>query len=449
MSVGPETDEVRAARARTIRLLAVVAVATTCGVLPGFLIGAQAVQLGRELGLDAASVGAAVAATWLCGSLTSPLMGRASERLGGRLGLRVAAVVAAGSMLYIAAGARSWATLAVGAAIGGVANALAQPSANVLIATNLPPWRHGLGFGVKQSAIPFATLVGGLAVPAVALTVGWRWTFALGAAAAATAAAALRPALMGATSITAATAATAASAPADRTPAGTGVVPAPGAPPPTGVGAAVGDGDDRSRGGVGRPGDRPVGGVAGRRRVLVVMGVAVGFGAAAAAGLAAFLVAGAVAAGIAEGAAGLLLALGSALVVGARLALGFRADRVGVDQLGLVALLMGIGAVALAVLGLGTWWAYLVAVPFAFGAGWAWPGLFNLSVVRRFPVAPGAATGVTQTGTYLGAAAGPVLFGLVVEARGFEEAWLVAALCAVAACSVVLILRRWRVAAIP
>ena len=70
---------------------------------------------------------------------------------------------------------------------------------------------------------------------------------------------------------------------------------------------------------------------------------------------------------------------------------------------------------------------YVLATPVAFGAGWAWPGLFNLSVVRRFPEAPGAATGATQTGTYLGAGVGPLVFGLVVDARGFSVAWPLAA----------------------
>ena len=34
----------------------------------------------------------------------------------------------------------------------------------------------------------------------------------------------------------------------------------------------------------------------------------------------------------------------------------------------------------------------------AFALGWGWPGLFNLAVVDRHREAPGAATGVSQTG---------------------------------------------------
>ena len=35
-----------------------------------------------------------------------------------------------------------------------------------------------------------------------------------------------------------------------------------------------------------------------------------------------------------------------------------------------------------------------------------------------------AATGITQTGTYLGAVAGPVAFGAAVERWGYPPAWL-------------------------
>jgi predicted MFS family arabinose efflux permease len=59
-----------------------------------------------------------------------------------------------------------------------------------------------------------------------------------------------------------------------------------------------------------------------------------------------------------------------------------------------------------------------------FCVGWSWPGLFNLAIVRNNPGAPGAATGITQTGTYLGAVAGPLLFGVAVDRWSYGPAWL-------------------------
>ena len=45
-------------------------------------------------------------------------------------------------------------------------------------------------------------------------------------------------------------------------------------------------------------------------------------------------------------------------------------------------------------------------------------------MVRRNPAAPAAATGITMTGIYVGAAAGPALFGLVAG-TSFTVAWAI------------------------
>jgi MFS family permease len=85
------------------------------------------------------------------------------------------------------------------------------------------------------------------------------------------------------------------------------------------------------------------------------------------------------------------------------------------------------GAIAFGVYALDTPTALLLATPLGFGLGWAWPGLFNFSIVRNNPSAPAAATGVTQTGTYVGAMLGPLTFGWLAEHSGFGTAWLVGA----------------------
>jgi predicted MFS family arabinose efflux permease len=80
----------------------------------------------------------------------------------------------------------------------------------------------------------------------------------------------------------------------------------------------------------------------------------------------------------------------------------------------------------MALLSLGEAWVYVGAMLLAFGAGWGWPGLFNFSIVKNNPNAPGAATGITQTGTYAGAVIGPLVFGAIVQASSFTAAWLTA-----------------------
>jgi cyanate permease len=162
------------------------------------------------------------------------------------------------------------------------------------------------------------------------------------------------------------------------------------------------------------------------------LAVGIGFGAAAAGTLGAFFVNAAVAAGIDEGPAGLLVSAGSAFGIAVRLLAGSRADRRSGGHLRVVALMLLAGSVGYGVYATGRPLLLILATPLAFGAGWGWPGLFNLAVVREHPDAPGTASGITQTGTYLGAVIGPVVFGAVVERFSYAFAWSLAAAFALA-----------------
>ena len=83
-----------------------------------------------------------------------------------------------------------------------------------------------------------------------------------------------------------------------------------------------------------------------------------------------------------------------------------------------------------------------VAMPFAFATSFAWPGLFHLAVVRSNPTAPGAATGITMTGSFTGAVCGPLLFGVLVEAAGYAWAWGFTAITSAAAAAVMAVVGR-------
>jgi MFS family permease len=353
--------------------------------LPTFLVGAVSVQMRHELHFAEARLGAAAAVFFLVATVTSAVLGRVAERLGPYRAMRLSAVTSAAVLLAIGATARTYATLLVLLAVGGAANALAQPAANVFIARTIPPARLGIAFALKQSGVPAATLLGGLAVPTIALTVGWRWAFVAGACGA----------VVGALATPADPRAAAAVATTEPS-----AVPAARAP-------------------------------AGRRDTsmvaLVVLGAGIGLGAAAAGTLGAFLVNAAVAAGVGEGLSGLLVSVGSAIGIATRLVAGRLADRRGRGHLLRVAVMLALGAVAFATYATEKPLAMVLATPIAFGAGWGWPGLFNLAVVRANPSAPGVASGITQTGTYFGGALGPFLFGAVAERASYSAAWLLAA----------------------
>jgi MFS family permease len=366
-------------------VLLAVAVATA-GVLPGFLTGGLAVQIRGELGFGEGALGFAVAVFFAASALASVVSGRVVERLGSSLGMRLAAVASAASLLAVSVLASTWWWLCACLVLGGLGNAISHPATHLLLAREVPQNRQGLAFGVKQAAIPAATLLAGLAVPLVAMTVGWRWAFA-GAAALALCVALLVP---------------------------------------KGEKRAT---TRRVKGA--RAGDAPL-------APLVLLALGIGLGSAAANPLGAFVVESAVAAGIGVGAAGLLLALGSAAGIGVRVVFGHLADRLNSGRLRLVAGMLVVGTVGFVLLASGSAPLLVVGVTVAFAAGWGWPGLFNFAVVKSNPGAPAAATGITQTGASSGAAVGPLAFGLLVEETSFATAWLASGAVAIFAAAAIL-----------
>ncbi|WP_324274900.1 MFS transporter [Blastococcus brunescens] len=164
-------------RRRGVNAVGAAASATTVGALPVYLVGALSVQIGRDLDLSSAAIGTIVATFWGTSALFSVAAGRFGDLVGVRTGLGLCAVLASLSLMGTAVlGWSAW-WLASTLAVAGVANAAAHPYSNMLLTQAVPTRRRGLAFGIKQAAIPLATLLAGLAVPALAVTVGWRWAF--------------------------------------------------------------------------------------------------------------------------------------------------------------------------------------------------------------------------------------------------------------------------------
>ena len=110
-----------------------------------------------------------------------------------------------------------------------------------------------------------------------------------------------------------------------------------------------------------------------------------GLGAGSANAMAAYLVTATEAAGFALADAGLLVSLGSAVSIAARIALGWAADRWRPPLRACVTALMAGGALAYALLaGSGSWGVMVLATCLAFGMGWGWAGLSILAIVLPF-----------------------------------------------------------------
>ncbi|HEU5301271.1 MAG TPA: MFS transporter [Acidimicrobiia bacterium] len=381
------------------RVVGAALVVSIGGSLPSFLTGALAVQLRSDLGLDTTQLGVALGAFGLAAALASVVLGRVVERIGPERSMRIAATVSVAAMAGIAVAATSFGRLVGFLALAGFGVALTNPAVNAFVARGVPIHRHGLAFAIKQSGMPAAALAAGAAVPLLALTVGWRYGFVSGAAIAA----------CGLALVPARRVADARPTP-DSTPAFS--EPGPTARPPV------------------------------SHTTLVILSIGVGLGAAAAAVLVGFLVSGAVHVGIAPGAAGWLLTGGSLVGIAVRVRAGVLADRRDGRHLRVVALMLLAGSVGFVLFSLDVSRVYVVATVLAFGTAWAWPGLFNFAIVRIRPDDPGAATGLTQTGVYVGILAGPLIFGAVVDAASYTAGWLLTAGFALAGAATVTLGRR-------
>lgn len=368
---GPRLAETSLARPS---ILAIGVGATT--VLPGFLVGSLALQIKDDLDVSVGAVAAGVTVFFAAGAIGAGPGGRLGERVGALRAIRLCVLATAALLLGAALLAPSLAVLLVFLALAGVVNSVCQPAINLFMADQVPLDRQGLAFGIKQSAIPVAVLVSGLALPVLALPLGWRATFAICAG---------------------------------------GVLA---------VAAAVG----RARSNFVAPPERPPAPRPSRKLLITAVGAALASSGPSALG--AYLVASAVDVGIAEGVAGVLAAAGSASSLLVRIAVGHRADRQRDYGFSTMVALLLAGAFGFALLAIDAPAAFVVGVLVAFAFGWGWPGLFNLAVVDLYREAPGAATGISQSGIYVGAAAGPAAYGLLSSEIGYSTAWAaVAGVC--------------------
>ena len=378
---GP-AEPARAAAAPTqpARAVLTALIGTILAALPPFLFGGLAALVRRDLGFGVEGIGLAVAGYFLVSAVASVTGGGIGDRFGARRAILVGAVVS-GITLVSMGSARTGMQLGIALAFGGIGNALIQPAANLLLTQHVPPHRRGLAFGIKQSAIPASALLGGLAVASAGETFGWRTAFLAGAVLAL-------------------------------------VVPLLTPPERREAGAATPQRSARSRISLG----------------LALLAAAAGASTAAANSMSSYLVEYGIETGLSNRTAGYVLMAGSAAGLISRVVIAWQSDHRPGEHLRVVALLMGGAAVGYVLLASAVAPTLLVAgALIAFTLGWGWNALLIYSVVRLYPAAPAASTGVSMGGGFAGSVFGPALFGYLVASFGFSSAWIGAAVCSAAA----------------
>lgn len=354
---------------RTITLTTMV---MTLAGLPVFLTGSLATMIRASLGFDVSDLGLVVTTFFAFSAVFSSLAGRLIQQRGAEFGLRLALIGSGVSLGGIGLAATSLTSLAGCLAIGGAANAAAQASTTLLLVNGLNPRGQGLGFGIRQSSSAFGMILGGLALPIVAVTSQWKWVYLSLAA--------------------------------------TGFILASRIPACAVQKSHAAPSKAKAR-------------LDTDLFPLIVLAMATSLGGATITSLGTFFVASSVSVGMPPATAGLLMATSSAVGLCVRVVVGLIADRRTRGRLVGVALMLLVGGLGHALLGSQRLDMIIYGALLAFGLGGGWSGLFNLAVVVINPTAPALATGITQTGAYVGTAVGPFLFGSLVAQLSYAAAW--------------------------
>ncbi len=357
---------------------AISAIVSTLASLPVFLIGTLAIQIRASLHFDSGTLGVIVATYYLGAAIASLPGGRLSERVGGIRVMKLGVLLLILLLLLIDFAADSVALLLGIVAIAGLVSGMLQPALNLFLSRRITPNSQGLAFGIKQASIPLASSLGGIAVPLIALTIGWRQVFTIAAACA----------LLSYFFI----------------------------PKPR---YALAD----SKSGVLADTKIEI-----PKTALITLSFALALGLVAASGLTSFLVTFAVHDHMSKATAGWIAGLGSGCTVVSRIAIGIFTDRKQGKHFITMATMLFVGALGFIFLFFGA--AHdnslliIIGSVVALGIGWGWNGLFNYAVVKSCAEAPARATGITQVGGRLGSVVGPVVVGIIINHASFQIAWV-------------------------
>lgn len=364
---------------RVVVLAALITIFTT---MPLFVLGALGPSLEQQ-GIIPAQLGIAVAAFTGAQAIAAVALAKVANRAAVSTMLKWSLAIAALSLAAISTVQFGWYLLVAAAAIGGVGAAAAQPASSDFIVQRISPSAYGRTFGILQASKPMTVLLLGLAVGVLTSLHANLLVLLVTAAGLCLVLILFVPRAESRI----AREATSSHPPLLRLPV-----------------------------------------------IMLSLCAALSLGVGTT--MVSFLPLSAAAAGHSPGEIALLLAVGSGLALVVRVGVGVLADRKRQHPMVLAAVLLGIGAVGLVLLGAdGRDAEFFLGGLLAFAGGWGATGLLYLSGAAVGIGAPSQVTGIMITGGGLGSTVIPIFFGTAATAVGYPTAWF--ALAVIGALAVV------------
>ncbi|MGH9243994.1 MAG: MFS transporter [Acidimicrobiales bacterium] len=144
--------------------------ALAIGILARFIID--------DFDITREQLGYVLSANVVIAACGSPLAGGLTDRLGSRAALGAVFGLAALSFLMLAIAPAYWVLMAA-AVVAAIGQSAGNPATNKLIAEHVAVGRRGYVTGIKQSGAELGLVLGGPALPAAAIVIGWRWTLGI------------------------------------------------------------------------------------------------------------------------------------------------------------------------------------------------------------------------------------------------------------------------------
>lgn len=350
---------------------------------PLFFAGGFAVRLQDDLAISKSQFGFAVSAYFVTSAIGSFTIGSLIDKFGARAGFILAGAGGGIASILMATSNSFW-PFAFALAVAGISNTGGQLAGNRVLA-GLGPKRQGLGFGVKQAAVPFGSFMAGAVVGVAGSEIDWRSAF-LVYSVFAFITVVLAPNTHGSASI------------------------------------------QEPRRPVGQ--DWPC---------LLALAMAGFLGGAAGNGLAVLTVDAFSASGYTESVGATALAVGSGLTIIMRTAIGWFAGRRSASGFLELGSAMALGALGFGLMSVaqGNPSLLWIAVILAFLGAWGWPGVMYYTVIRNTTTTPGTATGFVVTGVFMGGIAGAPLLASIAEQSTYDKAWVTASIMGVVATALV------------